>query len=163
MEERLSREEILSRLQSEYDRFTATLARLTPEQMLEPGAVGYWSVKDLLAHLVYWNVYPVEEIEAAVRGEAFEHPEGTGDEINARAVAQYQGFDLNAVCAAFETTYNTVYETVQQLPNEAFEPDNRIEQALDETIHGALANNTYEHWPIHEQQVREWIERGMTG
>ena len=30
-------------------------AKLTPEQMVWPGSMGDWSVKDILAHLVDWE------------------------------------------------------------------------------------------------------------
>lgn len=159
MEARLPKSEILQRLEVEHKRLAATLARLTPEQMVEPGVVGYWSVKDVLAHLIYWNVYASSEMNAAVDGREFAHPLGTTDEINAQAVMQYSWLDLNTIRAGFETSFNNIREGVQKLPDSAFEPDNPIERALDETIHGALANNTYEHWPIHEQQIRDWIEQ----
>ena len=50
---------------------------------------------------------------------------------------------------------------VENLPDEAFEPGNRIEKTLNETIHGALANNTYEHWPMHEAQIRAWMDTNI--
>ena len=85
-------------------------------------------------------------------------PEGTGDEINARAVASFQGWTREAVRSAFDHSYGELLECVKSLPKSAFEAGSSIEQALDDTVHGALANNTYEHWPIHEAQIRAWLE-----
>jgi hypothetical protein len=158
MEERLSREEILSQLQIEHDRFAMTLARLTPEQMIEPGAVGFWSVKDVLASLIYWNVFTAQVIDAALRGQPIEHPLFSDHEITARTVEQHQWLDLNAVCAGFEATYNMVHKAVQDLPDEAFIQEVRIEAMWVDAIHMALANNTYGQWSIHEAQIREWLE-----
>jgi uncharacterized protein (TIGR03083 family) len=159
MEERLSRDEILLRLALEYQRLMDTFARLTPDQWTEAGAVGIWTAKDVMAHLVFWNRFPVQELQAAVNGSTFAHPEGTGDDINARAVASFQGWTAEAVRSAFEHSYGELLECVKSLPKSAFEAGSPIEQALDDTVHGALANNTYEHWPIHEAQIRAWLER----
>lgn len=158
MEERLSRDEILRRLTLEYQRIANTFARLTPEQWTATDVVGTWTAKDVMAHLVFWNRFPVQELQAAINGNSVAHPEGTGDEINAWAVASFQGWTAEAVHNAFVDSYGELVDCVRSLPDSAFESDSAFEQALDDTVHGALANNTYEHWPIHEAQIREWIE-----
>lgn len=157
MEERLSRDEILQRLAIEQRRLMDTLARVKPEQLTQPGVVGVWSVKEVLAHLIFWNAFSLQELQAAVDDKLFAHPEGTGDEINARAVAAYADWSAEAVQRAFEQSCHEVLDCVKHLPDAAFEVDSSIEQKLDETVHGALANNTYEHWPIHEAQIRAWL------
>jgi len=158
MEERLSRDEILQRLGLEYQRLMATFARLTPEQWTEVGAVGSWTAKDVMAHLVFWNRFPVQELEAAIMGSSLAHPEGTDDEINARTVASFKDWTAEAVRSAFEHSYGELVECVKSLPKSAFEVGSPIEQALDDTVEGALANNTYAHWPIHEAQIRAWLD-----
>ena len=158
MEERLARDEILRRFSLEHQRLMYTFSRLTAEQWIAAGAVGTWTAKDVLAHLVYWNHFATDELRAAVSGTSFPHPEGTGDEINARAVASFEGWTTNALNSAFEHSYSELMALVESLPVHAFEAGNPIEQVLDETVHGALANNTYEHWPIHEAQIRAWVE-----
>src|SRR5262249_9578377 len=122
-----------------------------------PKTVGTWTAKDVLAHLIYWNEYVSGEIQAAVNGTSFIYPEGTTDEMNARAIVLYRDASAQEVHNAFERTYDELLACIEQLPDPAFEAGSSIEQALDETIHGALANNTYEHWPIHEAQIREWL------
>ncbi|MBI1280788.1 MAG: ClbS/DfsB family four-helix bundle protein [Anaerolineaceae bacterium] len=158
MEDRLDRSDILRRLSLEHQRLMDTFARLTAEQWSAAGAVGTWTAKDVLAHLVYWNHYATDELRAAVSGTWFVHPFGTTDEINAQAIASFQGWAVEAIQDAFEHSYAELTVLVESLPVHAFEVGNPIEQALDETVHGALANNTYEHWPIHEAQIREWID-----
>lgn len=157
MEDRLERGEILRRLRAEHRRLCVTLEQLTPAQVVQPDVVGYWSVKDVVSHLVFWNQFVVDEVNAAVAGKVHPHPPGTGDEINAQAVAEYDGRDWDKVHILFEQSCEQIITLVQTLPEEAFEPGNRIEQVLEETIHGALANNTYEHWPVHEAQIRAWM------
>jgi hypothetical protein len=159
MDERLPREEVLRRLSLEHRRLMNTFARLTPEQWVAPSAVGTWTAKDVLAHLIFWNEYVIGEVQAATNGIPYIYPEGTTDEINERAVARYQDRSAEDVHHTFEQTYSELLSCIERLPKSAFEADSAIERALDETIHGALANNTYEHWPIHEAQIREWLAK----
>ena len=158
MEQRLERDAILQCLCAEHRRLSVVLEQLTAAQALRPNVVGYWSVKDVVSHLVFWNQFAVNEVSAAVQGRVFPHPPGTGDEINALAVAEYSAEDWDEVRSLFEQSCRQVINLVENLPNEAFEPDNRIEQVLEETVHGALSNNTYEHWSLHEAQIRAWID-----
>lgn len=119
MEERVGRDEILRRLETERNWLLDTVSGLTPSQLAQPWVVGAWSVKDVLAHLVYWNVFVVQEIEAAVNGAVFKHPSGTTDEINAWAVDRYGGLKPDVVLVGFRASYNQVVEAVQILPGDA--------------------------------------------
>ncbi len=159
MEDRLSKQAILDRLDLEYRRLLTTIARLQPEQMLVPEVVGEWSVKDVLAHLVYWNQFPVKELETALAGEKPEYFPDDPDVVNAQTVARFADRSLDEVLAAFEDSFLNVIAAVESLPESAFEPENPLEQSLDETVAGTFGNNTYEHWPIHEAQIRLWIEQ----
>ena len=89
-DEFVSKERLLEELKSGRERLEATLAGVSEEQMTAPGAVGDWSVKDLLAHLIFWEQAPVRALRAEARGEPGRLPsddEGA-DRLNARAVAE---------------------------------------------------------------------------
>ena len=47
-----------------------TIGQLTDEQMLQPGVLGTWSVRGIIAHLAAWNWRIIEEIDAILRDEA---------------------------------------------------------------------------------------------
>src|SRR5437867_9147809 len=55
VDRRITARELLHSIQEERARLEATLARLTGEQILAPGADGPWSVKDILVHISYWE------------------------------------------------------------------------------------------------------------
>lgn len=156
MEARLPRQDILARLDDAYRQFHDALAAVKPEQMEQSGVVGFWSVKDLLAHLIFWNQFPVQELQAALVGVTVAHPDGSGDEINAWAVSFYCDQPADAVREAFEQSYRDLLTCIKALPDSAFDAGSAVEQVLGETVHGALGNNTYEHWPVHEAQLRAW-------
>lgn len=61
------------------------IAKLTPEQLVWPGSMDTWSVKDILGHLVDWEQRFIGWYEAGLRGET---PETPGDGFNWQELPQ---------------------------------------------------------------------------
>ena len=61
--------ELLEESQKEYEALEKFLSSLNPAQMLQSGALGEWSVKDVLAHLHEWQQMFFRWYEAGRRGE----------------------------------------------------------------------------------------------
>jgi uncharacterized protein (TIGR03083 family) len=154
---RLDKSQILERLNGERRRMYDVLAQLTPEERAQPKTIGEWSVKDVVAHMIFWNRFPVRELEHALRGEdpAKAADPRHEDEINAESVARYCEAGYDEVVSEFERTYRTLIATIEALPNRAFAPDGDIECLLGDTVAGTLDNNTYEHWALHRSQIEE--------
>ena len=62
-------------------RLELLIARLSVEEMNRAGAVGLWSVKDVLAHLAYWQRYAADILRAAAGGTT---PDLVGDDETER-------------------------------------------------------------------------------
>lgn len=156
----LGKVEILSRLEHAYTRLDTTLAPLSWAKMVEPGVTGYWSVKDIVAHLIYWNRHPVTELETALNGDSVAaNGHKDIDRINAEAVLAYRNCSIEETLTAFQESYQAVHEIIATLPDSAFEPDADITIRLGDTIEGAFANNTYDHYVLHEAQIHDWANR----
>src|SRR5258708_28538867 len=56
----MTKAEVIDRLRTTRGELEALLAAMTPEQMRRPGVAGDWSVKDVLAHILW---YAREELE----------------------------------------------------------------------------------------------------
>jgi len=65
----LTKDQLIAETEAEYAALEKFLAALTPQQMVEPGALGEWSVKDVLAHLYEWQRMFFAWYEAGLRGE----------------------------------------------------------------------------------------------
>ena len=61
--------ELLADSRKEFDALEKFLETLPPDQLTEPGALGDWSVKDVLAHLYEWHQMVFCWYEAGLRGE----------------------------------------------------------------------------------------------
>lgn len=64
-----SKTQLLEQTRQTYDVLQAELDKLSPEQMVEGGIVGEWSVKDVLAHLMAWQQMCLDWYRAGKRGE----------------------------------------------------------------------------------------------
>lgn len=62
----MANDEILARIDSEWQRFLPCLDGLIDEQADQPGVAGYYSVNDLLAHLAWWENQTREVVETGV-------------------------------------------------------------------------------------------------
>jgi hypothetical protein len=69
-----TKEELLQSIKGTRERLEKKFSKLTPEQMIWPGSMDDWSVKDILAHLVDWEQRLIGWYEAGLRGEVPETP-----------------------------------------------------------------------------------------
>jgi uncharacterized protein (TIGR03083 family) len=162
MGQHVDKVELLRRLDREYHRLHAVIAGLTPKQMQMPGVVEGWSIKDLIAHFIPHEQFALEELRHALRGEPLVVDAGSADTINDRVVAHQRQQSLAEVLAAWEQSFQQVVSAVEQLPDAAFDPAGPVVRTLDDTIDGALANNTYDHYAEHLPAIQAWIARNRT-
>ena len=153
--------ELLHRLYIGQQEFKNLIARIPPEQTSLPGATGTWSVKDVIAHLIAHEQRALNELDHAQRGEPYHFDHSCNDTFNEGAVLASQTQAYENVVAAWESSVASVIAAVEQLTDADFDPNGIVVQRLEDSIDGALANNTYEHWQDHGAQIEEWLGRLM--
>jgi hypothetical protein len=137
---------LLSSMQTEHIQLEALLSTLSEEQILRPGATGSWSVKDVLAHLTWWEQTVISETLHGV-----ELDPGLGEEpwslerANTLMVEAKRNTPLPEILAAFHDSYQQILQMVENL--------SETELARDE-LYSHLINNTWNHYAEH----RRWIE-----
>ncbi len=111
---------ILEKLNTERRRLEQNLADISPEQMQQPGAVGEWSVKDVLAHLADWEAHmpvwvesaregdPVAEIEPGLNWKQF-------DDFNQRIYERHRQQSLLEVLAYFHEIHYQFMQMVDEM------------------------------------------------
>lgn len=116
-----TKKRILQMLNTERKRLEQNLATLTPKEMLLPGVVGEWSVKDILAHLADWEAHmpvwmdaarrsdPVAEIESGLNWKQF-------DEFNQHIYTRHRDQPLIEILAYFRSTHEEFMQMVEDMP-----------------------------------------------
>lgn len=159
MDQFVDRAELLRRLDREYYRFHKTIEILTPEQLQSPGVVGTWSIKDVVAHFIAHEQFALRELQHALRDERYVQDGYETVPMNNRAVAERQHQSITEVFSAWATSYQQVVTAVRELSDTDFDPAGPVVQALDDSIDGALGNNTYDHYAEHLPEITAWIQR----
>jgi hypothetical protein len=135
------------------------LNTIPPSLFLQPDSIGRWSVRDLLAHFVAHEQRALAEIAAAQQGKG-RAPDPNGmDEFNAGAAFAWAPLQAAEALAAWDRSHRRVVEVVEEMTEADFAPGSSLEQALGDTVDGALANNTYAHYAEHVPALKAFVAR----
>lgn len=137
---------VLQRIDDSWSAFLTSLDDLTEDQLLEPNAVGAWSLKALLGHIAFWDNLGRENAALALSGQAREFDDF--EALNQANYAARQGRTLAEERAAMHQAHAALVADLEE----------RAE--LDAAaINAAIAGSTYEHYAEHLADVRAWRER----
>lgn len=133
------------------------LAEVGEQRMLEPGATGAWSVKDVVAHIMWGEreMIGVCETHALVGSELWEM---TDDERNPIMVSWYHNTSLQEVLDEERQIYARLLAEVQKLSDEDLNNPRRFRDMPDEwipwqMIDGCSAGHYRDHIPL----IRAWL------
>ena len=64
----MKKQQLLNKLEQAWTSFKDSYASLTAQQMVEPGVTGDWSVKDILAHVSWWEDESLKHLPHILQG-----------------------------------------------------------------------------------------------
>lgn len=159
METNVTQAELLERLARDHERLEVVLAQFTPEECKTQRVSGDWTIQDILAHLIAHEQRALQELQSARRGEPFAIDHSATDRFNAEAVQALRGKSYEEVHAMWNASYHDAVTAVRSLSAEDFAPTSLTVTTLNDSIDGALANNTYEHAAEHRREIERWLQR----
>jgi uncharacterized damage-inducible protein DinB len=124
---------------------------LSDAKMLQQGINGEWTVKDLLAHITWWEQHLLRRLRTG-RDDLYQEGmsmQAVTDRANDEIFAANQSRSLADILEDFHVSYQQVLAAVEALPEEA------VAQA---EIYDAIAWDTFQHYPEHTAMLRRWIE-----
>jgi hypothetical protein len=140
-------------------RMELLLAQLSVAEINQPGAVGVWSVKDVLVHIGFWERYGANIIRDAMRGST---PDLVADDEternNASVVAQYYQRSLAAVIADWQQAREDLLEAIAELSKADLNDPDRFPWSEGRTLLDRIAGNSFGHEQEHIEQIREWMK-----
>lgn len=153
----VGKEELIRRIESAQADFLEVLADV-PEHLAEtPNAIGEWSLKDLLAHLIAHEQRALAELKAARKGDKPTLPLDDNDAFNAHAVESLLTRTFATVQADWLQSTAQVISAVKSMSDDEFDPSSSVCECLDDSVDGALANNTYSHYAEHLPELEAWL------
>ena len=151
--------ELTALIRATSTRMELLVAQLSVAEINQPGAVGVWSVKDVLAHIGFWERYGANIIRDAMRGST---PDLVADDqterSNASVVAQYYQRSLAAVIADWQQAREDLLEEIEDLKDEDLNDPDRFPWSEGRTLLDRIAGNSFGHEQEHIEQIRAWMD-----
>lgn len=133
--------------------FQEAYAGLSDEDLLIPGVTGAWSIRDLIAHVTWWDeesIRHLPEIREGIRPARYSVVYGGLDAFNALMTERKASLSLAEVRAEFVETHQRLLEYLDSVP---------IAEILgNDKFKRRLKLDTYGHYPIHTADILRWRE-----
>lgn len=150
----MKRQQILQRLDSAWKDFEESYEGLSNTQLLIPGVTGQWSVRDIIAHVTWWEEEALKHmpiIRDGGRPTRYSVKYGGIDAFNALMTEKQRRLPLADVLEQHDDVHARLIEYVGAAPEELFTRETRVRRRLK--------LDTYGHYPIHAKAIREWRVR----
>ena len=145
---------LLGKLDAAWVAFQASYDELTDDQLLVPGVTGAWSVRDLIAHVTWWDAEALKHLPLILDGgrpPRYSVTYGGIDAFNALMTERKAGLSLAEVRREAAGTHERLVAYVTDLPPEAVMANDRFKRRL--------RLDAYGHYPIHAGEIRAWREK----
>ena len=150
----MNRQQLLYRLDSAWRAFQASYAGLSSSRLTEPGVAGDWSVKDIVAHVTWWEEEALRHLPLIIAGgrpPRYSVAYGGIDAFNAMMAERKRDVPLSDVLTEQNDTHQRLIDFIQSVPEDQFTRETRFRRRL--------RLDTYSHYPIHTNAIREWRQR----
>jgi hypothetical protein len=146
-------QQLLHRLDAAWTALTDSYAGLSDHQLVEPGVVDDWSVKDVVAHVTTWEQEALRHLPLIIAGGTPPRYAAQGgiDALNARATEDGRRLSLAEVLRRRDETHARLVDFIRGQPAGTFGGRTRARRRL--------RLDTYGHYPEHTAAIRAWRER----
>jgi uncharacterized protein (TIGR03083 family) len=160
-----TKDALLAEVRSERDALEESLAALTPQQMVVPGAIADWSVKDVLAHLAEWEQLLLVWYQAGLRGEIPPIPApgyswAQMDDLNQEIYEKYRDLSLDEVQAYFRASHRQVLEAVQTMTEDELFTPGKFAWTKQNALAAYVVPCTSEHYEWARHEMRKGLKKG---
>jgi len=147
----IHRARLLARLDTAWTAFTDSYAGLPEATLLQPGVAGAWSVRDIIAHVTWWEAEALTHLPQILEGRRpprYSVTYGGIDAFNALMTERKRSLTLAAVLREQEETHRRLLDLVLHVPLDQIAGDTRWRRRL--------RLDTYGHYPKHTAAIRRW-------
>jgi hypothetical protein len=136
----MTRDEIIGNIERSWTAWTAALNGIPAESTTEPGVSGYFSIKDLIGHIAFWDEQDLIRAHKLARGEDVQPNDWAA--MNDREYEQHKNDTLEQQTARMLDAHARLSADVRTL----------------DRIDSLKLSDTWEHYDDHRAQVLAWRE-----
>ena len=146
----MKKERLLTKIESNWITLMESFAGLTDNMLLESGAVGQWSVRDVLAHISTWEEEAIKVFPLILEGMPIPLYRQYGGIVafNAREQKRKQHLSLEQVKDELAVTHQRLLRILTETPESVLSSNKRLAKRL--------RYDTYGHYREHTGQIIIW-------
>jgi hypothetical protein len=152
---------LLARMEESRRALLAALDRAGPDVLQRSGSWGEWTLKDLIAHLVYWQTSAAERLQLYIAGDTgaalalAPTDDAATDEINAGVYRANRDRPLAEMLETFAVSYGTLRTAAKSVPAALYTKE-------ELPLRAWLAGNSFEHYDEHLPDVERALSAGQS-
>jgi len=153
----VDKRQLLKRLDQAWEAFKQSYAGLPDAELLEPGITGAWSIKDIIAHVTWWEEEALTHLPlifTGIRPPRYSVRYGGIDAFNAIMTEQRKDLPLAEVLRQRDDVHCRLIAFIESAPDDQATGDTRFRRRL--------RLDTYGHYPKHARAIRTWREQRST-
>lgn len=171
MAETPGKSELLAQIERERLFWEQLVAEVGEEHMLEPGATGDWTFKDVVAHLNGWRRKTLARLDAARSGQppapppwpAHFNKEADVEEINAWLYQAHRDRPLQEVLDEYQRSFSAMRDAVSALSERDLTEPGRYDWLEGEPLAAVLTASFGHLHEEHEPALRDWLDQRPPG
>lgn len=157
------KETLLERATAGWSRLQLALEMMTENEMVELQIDGKWTVKDILAHIAFWEDRLLLRVSDALAGRPVERQPGglseaEVDALNEENYRAHVGLDLHTVLGKSAEIHNSLMDALMRLPDDPYDDFYTVWWG-GEPPWAILAGDTYAHYEEHLPAIEAYLER----
>ncbi len=160
----MTQSQLLEKIRTGHILFKSLLAELSSEQMIQPGVIGEWSVKDIVAHIVVHEQRMLAWMTERWRGEIphapqpYAMPDNELDQLNEQIFRENRDRALLDILNGLDKTHVDILAFVAATDEQDLIDPQRFHLQDGEPLWEAVAANTCDHYAQHGADIRQWRE-----
>lgn len=141
------------------------LVELLPEEKWNEVWLGKWSISDLVAHLIGWDIWGLKATREILKGRLpgyyYKYYDDDWATINAQFVKKYKKGNKDDLLNSLKKQRDKLIKGLEKVPEELYHKDlgarwkGKIVTIASDTLFQA------EDEKIHAQQIKKWLKTGM--
>lgn len=141
----MTRDEMRRLTEERWEALRLGILAVPADQRETPNAIGYWSVKDLLGHLAFWETYAIETI-ARVRADEPD-PQVDVEAINERVYHERRDWTWDDGIAALAETHAALLDALATLP-----------ETVADDVAERLSDDSWAHYDEHLDDINAYLD-----
>lgn len=150
----ITRSQLLKRLDKAWQALLASYAGLSEAELLAPGVTGRWSVRDVIAHITWWEEEALAHLPVILAGgrpPRYSVTYGGIDAFNAQMMAQRRHLSVDEVLCQRDEVHARLVAFLETVPEEHIAHETRFRRRL--------RLDTYGHYRLHAESIRQGREQ----